>query len=127
MKKYFLLILAFLVIGCSARHVEEIMRVQAVSKEMEAQQSSVQAQDSKFKELLVVVENGSIKDYQTQTDFIKNFGQPIFTKILTEKGKWQELWLYRYSGKLWGSEKVYLYFDSAGNLVKWEHRPAESQ
>jgi hypothetical protein len=127
MRKILFLLLVFVVCGCAARHVEEIRRIQVVSAEMAAQQRLVDESNKRFEALLKVVQEKTMSDYKTRKDFLDAFGQPIFTKRITGSPAEHELWLYRYCEKFWGSEKVYLYFDKEGNLVRWEHRAAESQ
>ena len=106
--------------GCALRHTEEIGRLQAYGREGDAQQRYVKDVNAKFDALLAAVRSGGMSAYQTQKDFQDAFGDPIFTKSLDGQGAAQ-LWLYRYCEKLKGSEKVYLYFDASGTLLKWEH------
>jgi len=123
----FVLLASFLFSGCNIIHIPEIMRIRSVSANQDQQQKYVQAKNKEFKKLLKVIKEGKISQYKTQKDFIKGFGDPIFKKKFSQPEKYSQLWLYRYCEKMFGSEKVYLYFDDAGNLTKWEHRPATSQ
>jgi hypothetical protein len=107
------------------RHASEIERLQDYGRNTEEQKRYVQEQNKKFEELLRVVKDGEISKYKTQQDFLEVFGAPIFMKNVSDKKDRTVLWLYRYCEKMYGSEKVYLYFDSAGSLVTWEHQPAE--
>ena len=123
----FVLLASFLFSGCNIIHIPEIMRIRSVSANQDQQQKYVAAKNKEFKKLLKIVEKNKISKYKTQKDFVKGFGEPIFKKQLSQQGKYSQLWLYRYCQKMFGSEKVYLYFDDTGNLTKWEHRPATSQ
>ncbi|MDP8266346.1 MAG: hypothetical protein P9M07_05310 [Candidatus Aceula meridiana] len=127
MKKYLILFLIFTLSGCAARHVSEIKRVQAYSKDGDLKQKHVEQKDAKFEALLKIVKSGEITNYKTQDDFLKDFDEPVFRKDSREGQEYDHLWLYRYYAKMWGSEKVYLYFDKSGKLLRWEHRQAESQ
>ncbi|MDD3374555.1 MAG: hypothetical protein PHY73_02390 [Candidatus Omnitrophica bacterium] len=123
----FLLLFSFLFSGCGIFHVQEIMRIKAVSANMDEQQKYVDAKNEEFEKLLKIVKEGKISNYKTQKDFVKEFGDPVFSKQLSKQEEYSEVWLYRYCDKMFGSEKVYLYFDDAGNLIKWEHRLPKSQ
>jgi len=127
MKKIFLVMVMLCFCGCALRHTSEIGRLQEYGRNMDEQKSYVKAQDKKFEELLKVVKTDQMSKYTTQADFLKAFGEPIFVKDVSGKKDYAILWLYRYDEKLFGSEKVYLYFDSAGSLVAWEHVPAEKR
>lgn len=126
MKKIFLLVLCFCFVGCAARHVSEIRRIQSLGANADEQQRYVQEKNKKFEALLFVVNSDQMSTYVTQQDFLQAFGEPIFTKNLDPNQGAAQLWLYRYCEKMRGSEKVYLYFDPLGKILKWEHRPAES-
>lgn len=127
MKKYLILFSVFILCGCSVCHVSEIRRIQAYSKDGDQKQRYVDEKDAKFEALLAVVRSGEIVNYKTQDDFLKDFGDPVFVKESRGTEDYDHLWLYRYYAELWGLEKVYLYFDKSGNLIKWEHRKADSQ
>lgn len=125
MKKFFLIVLVFYFCGCAARHTSEIGRLQAYGANMDEQKRYVKEYNEKFEKLLEAVETGAISNYKTQQDFRKTFGEPIFIKDVSNRTDYAVMWLYRYCQKLAGSEKVYLYFDSAGSIVAWEHVPGQ--
>ncbi len=127
MKKFLWIISLFLFCGCALRHTAEIGRLQDYGANMDEQQRYVKAYNEKFDKLLQVVKAGQINDYKTENDFRKSFGEPIFVKDVSGRSDYAVLWLYRYCEKLGGSEKVYLYFDAAGNLVSWEYVPGEEK
>lgn len=125
MKKLFLIIFVTFLCGCAARHVSEINRIQEYGANSDEQKRYVKEYNAKFDKLLESTKNGTISTYKTEADFEKNFGEPIFVKNVSGRSDYDVLWLYRYCEKLGGSEKVYLYFDAAGNLVSWEYVPGE--
>ena len=108
--------------GCSTvAHLDQLLTLQEISKNSDMQQKYVGEQDQKFAQLRDAVKNNAMSSYPDKASILASFGNPIFTKSTRDN---LEKWLYRYSAKLSGSEKVYLYFDSAGVLVKWEYLEA---
>lgn len=124
-RKHFIFFLAIFLCGCAIRHAEEIRLLQQLAREAEEQSKDVSRINERFRALLDVVVKGQMHEYNHQYEFLDNFGPPVFNKRLVVQGKPQELWLYRYYEKMWGSDKVYLYFDQTGLLLKWEHRQAQ--
>lgn len=126
-KKYLIFFSAIMLWGCAIQHAEEIRRLQKLARESVAQSRDVRRSNEHFKALLEVVVQDQMHKYNHQKDFLDHFGPPVFTKEVKGQDKAQELWLYRYYEQMWGSEKVYLYFDQAGFLVQWEHRDSLGQ
>jgi len=127
MKEIFLILICFCFLGCSLRHVSEIRRVQTAGANADEQHRYVDEKNKKFEELLAVIQSNQMSSYTTQQDFLKAFGAPIFEEKDDNNKDYAELWLYRYCEKMRGSEKVYLYFNTSGKLLRWEHKPAEAQ
>ena len=82
----------------------------------------IKRQDARFERLVAVVEEGSIRKYKDQKIVTGQFGPPIFTERIEEDGRPLEVWVYRYAAKFFDSPKVYLYWDQAGQLVRWEYQ-----
>jgi len=120
-------LIVFLSSGCSFLHAEELFRLKSAGANMAGQQKYVTAKDVQFEKLLKAIKEDEISEYKTKKDFSDQFGDPIFKKKPLNLEEYSQLWLYRYCDKIYGSEKVYLYFGDAGNLIKWEHRNAKSQ
>jgi len=60
-----------------------------------------------------------MSDYKDEEDFVHFFGEPILKKDLKDGSRW----LYRYAIFRLAKDKVYLYFDRDGTLIKWEKLP----
>ena len=120
MKEILLIVLCSCFLGCSLCHVSEIRKIQAVGASADEQQRYVAQKNKKFEELLAVIQADQMSRYTTQQDFLKAFGEPIFEKTLEKNQGAAQMWLYRYCEKMRGSEKMYLYFDASGKLLKWE-------
>ena len=126
LKKFFLpvclILLSFVFSGCAKiTHMQELLRIKAYSDNKDQQEEYVQQQNKNFEKLLEVVKAEGLDQYATQKKISKAFGAPVFKRDVTLNEKESEMWLYRYSTKYFGSEKVYLYFDERGKLEDWEH------
>jgi hypothetical protein len=120
--------LLFIISGCAFRHQEEIRRLQDVSREMEAQGQYVLEANQKFEALLAIIDDNSIVEVKTAQEFLDRFGEPVLVKTIDQGPLGHQVrWLYRYVDQMWGSKKVYLYFDSQGNLYQWEYRQKEQK
>ena len=115
--------------GCAKiAHLQELLTMKALSDNQDAQSKDVKKQDEKFKKLLEVVNNNQMSQYPNKKSFLKAFGEPIFFKEIEKDGQKLEQWLYRYSTKLFDSERMYIYFDREGKLVSWRHvKPEETK
>ena len=103
--------------------MQELLRLKGFSEEGDAQGVLVQKQDLKFEQLLQAVKRGDVERFADQKITWMTFGHPIFEdKVTIEKTSYQ-VWLYRYSTRLSGSDKVYLYFDAKGKLKIYDYSP----
>ena len=121
-KRIFLLLGALFLTSCAKlAHIDELLTLQDLSIEQDKQIKFVEAQDKKFGLLLSAIENNALDRYPDQKSFLKDFGPPVYVKKITRGNQQLEKWVYRYSTKAFGSEKVYAYFDQSGKLVEWDH------
>jgi len=115
-------VFSIVISGCSKlTHLQQLLTIDAYSKNKDVQAAVVEAQNEKFVKLLEVVENNVIGEYPDQESFLLEFGEPIFAKKMQYKGQQVDKWMYRYADRLTNSEKVYLYFSQSGNLVDWKY------
>ncbi|MBI5024528.1 MAG: hypothetical protein HZC18_05940 [Candidatus Omnitrophica bacterium] len=120
--------MSFLVLaGCAKlAHLDQLLTLKAVSDEQAQMGKEIERQDARFESLVTAVEEGSITKYKSQESVTGQFGPPIFTERLEENGRPLDVWVYRYAARFFDSPKVYLYWDQAGNLIRWEFTPAVS-
>ena len=117
---YFLVIL-FSFSGCTIiNNLDELKTLGAYSREKDAQHRDVKDIDGRYDGLTKVIDKGFIEDYKDKSSFVHSFGQPILKKSFADG---QERWLYRHAIYRLSKDKVYVYFDSNGKLVKWERLP----
>ena len=103
------------------QHLDELLTLQDMSKDRDQQIKYVDEQNKKFDQLLEVVNAGRLSEYSDKKKVVKAFGEPILAKSIVEDGQPAEEWLYRYATKYFNSDKIYLYFDGQGNLIRGQH------
>ena len=125
MKTFHYITLTCLILsGCTAvSNLDQLNELGAYSREKDAQHRDVKAIDDHFDALFKVIEHGQINAYKDEAAFVHAFGHPILKKDLND-GK--ERWLYRHAIFRLAKDKVYLYFDRHGMLIKWEKLPCSS-
>ena len=120
--KFFICVLMILFSGCTKlAHLQELLILKAVSDNRELQRKYVEAQDKNFEKLLAAFKSNRIQQFTTKKQFLKEFGEPIFSREAMKDGQTYEQWLYRYPVKYFDSEKIYLYFDDQGKLSFFEY------
>ncbi len=125
MKRFSMLVVILLFsCGCAKlSHLQELLTLKGLSDNQDDLNRYVEKQDKKFDQLLAVVKAWRLNEFSDKKSFLKEFGDPVLTKKL-DNGT--EQWLYRYTAKLFGSEKVYLYFDNSGKFVDYKHVTPDS-
>ncbi len=116
----YLLVMLISLSGCTILgNLDEISTLNNYSKESEAQHRLVKSVNTHYEALSKAVDEKRISEYKDKEAVIRAFGEPLIKKDV----KGQERWLYRYAIDKSARDKVYLYFDAKGNLVKWEKLP----
>ena len=107
--------------GCSIlNHLEQLLTMGDYSRDKDEQHKIVSTNDAHYDDLLVAINTGNMKKYPDQTSVRRNFGEPIEIRNIDMIGQKQERWLYRHAIPLKAKDKVYLYFDAQGKLMKFE-------
>ncbi len=106
--------------------MQELLRLKGYSQEKDHQGLLVQQQNKIFERLLAQAKSGELKKYPDDKSILEAFGAPVFEKdVVVEQARYV-VWMYRYSTKLFGSDKVYLYFGPQGNLKFYDFFPGGS-
>jgi hypothetical protein len=120
----FLLVILLGGSGCSAlNHLDELTVMGDYSREKDNQHRLVKATNDHYDALIKIIVQGHISNYKDKSSFLSSFGDPIIKKDLSD-GK--ERWLYRYAIFRLAKDKVYVYFDHSGKMIKWERLPCSS-
>jgi len=107
--------------GCVIlENLDEVSILGDYSREKDDQHRLVKAIDDHYDALTKAIDQNHINDSKNEADFLHSFGEPIQKKYLSD-GK--ERWLYRYAIYRFAKDKVYVYFDHDGKMVKWERLP----
>ncbi len=123
LQNFILVFIALFFTGCAKlQHLDQLLTLKAVSDEQTQMGKEIERQDARFESLVAAVTEGSISQYKDQKSVTAQFGPPIFTEKVAEDGRPLEVWVYRYAAQFFDSPKVYLYWDQAGQLVRWEYQ-----
>ncbi len=107
--------------GCTILgNLDEISTLQQYSNEKDAQHRQVKSINDHYDALSKAIAQGHISEYKDKDAFVRSFGGPILKKVLSNG---TQRWLYRYAIYRFAKTKVYVYFDTAGKMVKWEQLP----
>ncbi len=117
-----LLIVALLISLCGCeiiQHKDQLLTMADYSRDKNSQSKLVDQVNDHYNALVVVINSGKIKDYSDQAAILRNFGQPIAKKRIAVGLETQEQWLYCEGILQKAKDKVYLYFDAQGQLIKY--------
>jgi hypothetical protein len=127
------IVLAITLVSCGCMqlkavpHMDELLRIKDYSDEKDAQAKWIEGEVNTFERLLTSVRNGSIKSYPDHNAVAAEFGKPVLAEEVQDAGQTVSRWLYRHPIQKLATDRVYLYFDAGGQLVKSEHIPSPSQ
>lgn len=108
--------------GCAkARHLDQLLTLKNLADEQVQMNRYVESQDQNFESMIKEIEAGTLNQYSNKRKILRKFGDPIYVRNVTDGDQDLESWLYRYAAEFFGVEKIYLYFDSSGSLVKSEY------
>ncbi len=119
MKAITLFLILVIVSGCST--VSALNRLQNLSLERDKQQAEVKEQEEKFQHLLSDFSSGAIEKGASKDNIIETYGEPITEKKIDEGFAYTEELMYRHPAQFFGSEKIFLYFDSSAKLIDIKH------
>jgi len=118
------LLIPMIVGGCSKlKHMNELLTLKALSEQTEEMDKYVEEQGQDFEKLIEKVNNNELLVGVSSKKIQKKYGDPIMVTTESESGQYLERWIYRYAVKYFDSDKVYLYFDQEGKLVKSVYEP----
>ena len=112
--------LVFLSSCAELSHLDEALTLKDYSDEKDAQAVSLDAQNKKFDEMVVLIKNGdSLAAYPTKASFTGKFGAPVLDERITlPDGSEGERYLYRHATEYFNGPKVYVIFDKQGKVLK---------
>jgi hypothetical protein len=104
--------------GCAAiENLDALSVLGQYSREKDTQHRIVKAINDHYDALSRAIDQGHISEYKDKTSFVHAFGKPILKRGLSDGA---ERWLYRHAIYRLAKDKVYVYFDREGKLIKWE-------
>jgi hypothetical protein len=127
-KQTIVFVIAILSSGCTQLkalpHLDQVMTLKDYSEEKDAQAKWIDGENKKFERLLTIVKNGSISGYPDQNSVLTEFGKPVVSESVQDAGSTATRWLYRHPIQKSATDRVYLYFDADGQMIRSEHIPA---
>ena len=125
MNFFFLFLLVTIASGCTQvkqfQNLDELLVLKDYSDEKEAQGKWIDQETKRFELILAAAKDGSIKDFSTQRTMREHFGVPVLIEHVQEGGASVERWLYRHPIQKLASDRVYIFFNSDGNLLRFEN------
>ncbi|HOY10234.1 MAG TPA: hypothetical protein PLB05_09210 [Candidatus Omnitrophota bacterium] len=113
--------------GCAKlAHLEQLLTLQAYSNNNEDKEMFIEKADKRFEALVHDLTSGRFTRTMRQKEIRKIYGAPIYEQALAGEPGGRTLWMYRRQADYAGKEKIYLYFDARGSLLKWEHELSSS-
>ncbi len=118
------MIVLFVFTGCvqvqMLPHLDEALTLRSFGAESDGQHQYVRDADARFDQLLAAAQSGGLQKYKTYGNIVHVFGAPVLTQNIVVDGQPLTQCMYRYVIASKAKQKVYLYFDNKGLLVKWE-------
>jgi hypothetical protein len=105
-------------------HMDELLMLKGYSEEKDAQIKWVEGRKQVFEQLVSVVKDGSIKNYPSQESVVQAFGDPVLSDRIQQDNQPVTRWLYRHPIQKFATDRVYLYFNADGHLLKSELIPS---
>ena len=126
MRKWEYILLGVLILaagGCAvAQYADEIHTLQAIDASQRDISKFIERQEKLFHLLLEDVKDGRLKSGLTKKYVINTYGNPVLSREINGGLARKEELLYRRPTQYFSSDKIYLYFDSSGKLMRWEAR-----
>ena len=114
----FVLVLFLGLSGCAILdNTDEISTLGNYSREKDGQHRDVKTIKDHYDALTKAIDQNALGKYGDKVSFTHTFGEPILKKDLSDG---TQRWLYRYAIYRLARDKVYVYFDRSGKMVKWE-------
>ncbi len=114
----YLVLICLCLSGCIIiENLDEISLLGDYSRNKDNQHHLVKSINDHYDALAKVIAQGHINDYKDKASFVSSFGDPILKKDLSDGG---QRWLYRHAIYRLAKDKVYVYFDRNGKMIKWE-------
>ncbi|MCA9400834.1 MAG: hypothetical protein KC713_04355 [Candidatus Omnitrophica bacterium] len=118
----YVLIVCCLLSGCTKlKYLDELLALKGFAEEQDEIADYIDDQKEKMDALAVHIDEGSLTHAEDQASIVAQYGEPIFKSSFPGDLQDDEaqMWVYRYSAEFNPPFKVYLFFDEAGQLVRW--------
>lgn len=104
-------------------YLDQALTLKEFGAEKASQHKMVNDINARYDQLAAAVSSGDISKFKTEEDIVKAYGPALLISDVDIDGKSLKRSLYRYAVIRQAKDKIYLYYDNQGNLVKWESQP----
>lgn len=104
---------------------EEVATLKEVGKSQAQIVEYIERQEKLFEKLLDDLKNERLVVGTSKSTIMNLYGEPILSKE-AKKPPPGEILLFRYPTRYFDSDKVYLRFDKADELIGWKHKPYDA-
>ena len=103
--------------------LDEAFLLKDFSDEKETQSRYIERQDQGFQELVPLAKaNDPFHKFSRKASFIEHFGEPIRSEMaVSADGAREERLLYRRATDYTSGEKIYVFFDESGHLLRVQY------
>lgn len=111
--------------GCAVvKYSEGLNTLKRLSLAGEEIETYVMSQEKGFCRLQEDAAAGAFPGGLSKTEFIDNYGDPVFCRPVADAPQAAEVLLYRHPTGFFDSDRFYVYFDDNEKLSSWKHVPA---
>ena len=111
--------------GCTqlkqVQNLDELLVLKDYADERDSQEKWVAQEEKRFQSLLAEVEQGTLARDAGRDAIAAKFGEPVVKESVPDSDRPVERWLYRHPIQKLANDRVYLYFDDQGHLLRYEH------
>lgn len=101
--------------GCA--HLDDINKMMALKRSDDMKQYVLNQETASFEKVKKYMDSGKMEKGMGMQSVLKEFGEPLLIYYESPGAKW----VYKPASASWfEGEKIYLFFDEEGKLVKWE-------
>ena len=127
--RFKIVILSFLflnVSGCATiKHADQLLTLKSVGNSQEEIARYVDKQAELFKKLVEDIKDERLEIGEPKDNILSWYGEPVLSKEILGDSFVKEELLYRHPTEYFTSDRVYLYFDIADELVRWEYESGQ--
>jgi hypothetical protein len=125
MNFFSMLLITVILSGCTQvkqlQNIDPLLTLKGYSDEKEDQEKWIAQEAKRFENIVAAVKDKSVEHFSTQESFRQQFGEPVLIEHIPDGTASIERWLYRHPIQKLATDRVYIFFDSNGRFLRYEH------